>query len=73
MKIAGSTFDEQEGEEIEEIVKVSLIARRIKNLPNKKKIQREYKNTKTEIFNEENVNINLKPNVIKIFTARGLI
>lgn len=72
MKIAGSTFDEQEGEEIEAIVKVSLIARRIKNLPNKKKRQKKLNNTDTEIFNEKNIDIEFKPNILKIFSARGL-
>jgi len=72
LKIAGSTFDEQEGEEIEAIVKVSLIARRIKNLPNKKKRQKKLNNTDTEIFNEKNIDIEFKPNILKIFSARGL-
>ena len=37
MKIAGTTYDANEGEEIEDIVKVFIIARRMKNLPNQRK------------------------------------
>ncbi len=41
MKIAGTTYDAFEGEEIEDIVKVFIIARRMKSLPNlgKKRIK----------------------------------
>jgi hypothetical protein len=46
MKIAGITSDAKEGKEIEEIVKVFVIAKRMKNLPYEKKKQYKPRNSK---------------------------
>ena len=72
MKIAGTTFDNEEGEEIEDIVKVSVIARRMKNLPNKKKIQRKIKEMKVEIPKDINERIDFKQSQSSLFTVRGI-
>ena len=72
MKIAGTTFDNEEGEEIEDIVKVSVIARRMKNLPNKKKMQRKIKVINVESPREINERIDFKQNQSTLFTVRGI-
>lgn len=72
MKIAGTTFDNEEGEEIEDIVKVSVIARRMKNLPNKKKIQRKIKEIKVEMSKDINERIDFKQNQSSLFSVRGI-
>ena len=72
MKIAGTTFDNEEGEEIEDIVKVSVIARRMKNLPNKKKMQRKIKAINVESPREINERIDFKQNQSTLFTVRGI-
>ena len=51
MKIAGTTYDANENEEIEDIVKVFIIASRVKNLPNQRKKQ--IKNKKVNFENEK--------------------
>jgi hypothetical protein len=51
MKIAGTTYDVNEGEEIEDIVKVFIIASRVKNLPDQRKKQ--IKNKKVNFENEK--------------------
>jgi hypothetical protein len=70
--IAGSTFDEEEGEEIEAIVKISLVAKRIKNLANKQKIDLKNDKNKREIFAEERNKNRFKPNILTKTSARGL-
>jgi hypothetical protein len=72
LKIAGSTFNEEEGEEIEAIVKVSLIAKRMKDLPNKSKIKKKIKNSTAEIFSDAIEEINYTTLITSKCKVRGL-
>ena len=72
MNIAGITSDTEEGEEIENIVKVFLIARRMKNLPYQRKTQRKRRKAPLEINDEINMFHNFKQGQFSLFSARGL-
>ncbi|UCD14344.1 MAG: hypothetical protein JSW60_02715 [Thermoplasmatales archaeon] len=73
MNIAGATFDNEEVEEIEDIVKVSLIARRIKNLPNQKKAQINRRKPALEVLKKTYEQNDFKQGKFSLFSARGLI
>ena len=72
MKIAGTTFDTEEGEEIEDIVKVFFIARRMKSLPYQGKVRRKSKKAALEILKETNVYHDFKQGKFSLFSVRGL-
>jgi hypothetical protein len=55
MKIAGITYDAQEGKEIEDIVKVFVIAKRMKSLPYERKKRYKTNNLKLNLQKEVQV------------------
>lgn len=72
LKIAGITHDNEEGKEIEAIVKVALIAKRMKNLPYEKKEQNKVKKETETIIININEYTEIKSGNNSLFTARGL-
>ena len=71
MIIAGITFETEEDEEIEDIVKVSIIAQRMRNLPNKNKMRNRPKGENFVILkNIGKYNI-LNQNQSSLFSVRG--
>lgn len=72
MKIAGTTFDANEGKEIEDIVKVFIIARRIKNLPYQRKERIKIGKTNLELIKVTNDSNNSHQIPFLHFSVRGL-
>jgi len=71
LKIAGTNFKTEEDEEIEDILRVSLIAIRMKNLPYKRKIHRKTKEIKMEISKDINERMDFRQDQSSLFSVRG--
>lgn len=71
MKIAGTTFDTEEDEEFEDIVKVSIIAQRMRNLPNKSKSRSKINGANLIILKNVGKYNNFNQDQSSLFSVRG--
>jgi len=72
MKIAGTTYDANEGEEIEDIVKIFIIVRRMKNLPIQRKKQIKNRKSNLGIFTPINECHAFEGIKTSLFSIRGM-